>query len=47
MSARDFIAINAALALVWVGLGLLLGRMYAKRSAASQSPISNAALAVA
>ncbi len=34
MSARTFIAINLALVGVWTGLALLLGRMYAQRSAA-------------
>ena len=32
MSMRSFIAVNAVLALVWVGLALVLGRMYAQRS---------------
>jgi ATP:ADP antiporter, AAA family len=37
MSARDFLAINVLLTLVWLALALLLGRMYAQRSAASHS----------
>jgi AAA family ATP:ADP antiporter len=35
LSARGFIAINMALTIVWLGLALLLGRMYSQRSAAS------------
>ena len=42
MSARDFIAINVALTLAWLGLAILLGRMYVRRSAASQRPGSEA-----
>ena len=33
MSARGFIAINVAFTLVWLGMALLLGRMYVRRSA--------------
>jgi AAA family ATP:ADP antiporter len=49
MSSRAFIAVNVVLTLVWAGLALLLGRMYAQRSAAaaSGSPDSNAEPAVA
>jgi AAA family ATP:ADP antiporter len=36
MGARDFVAVNVALAIAWVGLALLLGRMYA-RPATSRS----------
>ncbi len=36
MSARSFILINVALTLVWLGLAVLLGQMYAKRSAAAR-----------
>jgi hypothetical protein len=35
MSARGFIVINVALTLAWLGLAVLLGQMYARRSAAS------------
>jgi AAA family ATP:ADP antiporter len=35
MGARGFIAINVALTLAWLGLAILLGRMYVRRSAAT------------
>jgi ATP:ADP antiporter, AAA family len=47
MSSRGFIAINVALTLAWLGLAILLGRMYAQRSAASRRPESDAVPAVA
>lgn len=47
MSARGFIAINMALTMVWLGLALVLGRMYAQRSAASRPTGSDAARTVA
>jgi AAA family ATP:ADP antiporter len=42
MSARGFIAINVALTIVWLGLALLLGRMYAQRgvSALQKTPLT-------
>ena len=35
MSTRSFIAINAVVAVVWVGLAVLLGGMYTRRSTLS------------
>jgi AAA family ATP:ADP antiporter len=37
MSPRTFIAINLVLTITWAGLALLLGRMYATRSAAARA----------
>jgi hypothetical protein len=34
MSARTYFAINLVLVAIWAALSLLLGRMYAQRSAA-------------
>jgi AAA family ATP:ADP antiporter len=47
MSGRDFIAINLVLTLTWLGLAVLLGRMYAQRSAAAQPPEAGAEPAMA
>jgi hypothetical protein len=35
MSSRTFIAINVGLTLAWLGLAVLLGRMYATREPAA------------
>ena len=43
MSARGFIAINVAFTLAWLGLALLLGRMYVRRSAAASKAKTGAA----
>ncbi len=37
MGSRTFIAINLVLTIVWAGLALLLGRMYAAKSAAARA----------
>jgi ATP:ADP antiporter, AAA family len=47
MSARGFIAINVGLTIAWLGLAVLLGRMYAARSSALPVPGPAARLAVA
>ena len=47
MSARSFIAINVVLTFIWLGLALLLGRMYVQRSAAARSTEPDGAPATA
>jgi AAA family ATP:ADP antiporter len=47
MSARSFIAINVVLTFLWLGLALLLGRMYVQRSAAARSTEPDGAPATA
>ena len=38
LSPRDFLAINVALSLAWVGVALVLGREYARRSEPADAP---------
>jgi AAA family ATP:ADP antiporter len=47
MSARDYIAINVVLTVAWLGMAILLGRMYAQRSGVGRSLESNALPAMA
>jgi AAA family ATP:ADP antiporter len=47
MSARSFIAVNVVLTFIWLGLALLLGRMYVQRSAAARSAEPDGAPATA
>ena len=47
MSPRDFIGINVALTVAWLGLAILLGRMYLQRSKAAPPSESEALPAAA